>query len=183
MPTAAEIIERVKARYASELRSAALIVALAVGGFAGCGGSDAKSLTDAGTVALQSGDYARSVRDFDDALARMNPAHDQFLRASFGRCAALAHADPVRGTQEFLKLVEQLGTSITPQDVHFVVSAFVSAREFVRATDIMLKVKALFPKSKEIQAIGDGVASAARRAGDKVTVDRLEGGGYWGAAK
>jgi hypothetical protein len=96
---------------------------------------------------------------------------------------ALAHVDPARGKKEFLNLAEERGTTVTPSDVHFVVSAFVSARAFAHATDIMLRAKDLYPNSKEIQAIGDGVASAARKAGDKATVDRLEGGGYWGAAK
>lgn len=146
------------------------------------GASDPKILADAASEALNAGDYSRSLEDFDAALTLMDRTHAQFLRASLGRCVALAHVDPARGKVEFLRLAADLGATITPNDVHYVVSAFVKAREFGHATDIMVKLKDLYPDSKEIQAIGDGVAAAARTAGDTVTVDRLGGHGYFGTA-
>ncbi|MDZ4773046.1 MAG: hypothetical protein SGI72_07910 [Planctomycetota bacterium] len=159
------------------------VAALSSLAFVGCGESDPKALTDAATEAIQVRDFKGGLANFDAALAHMDAANPQYMRASLGRCVALAHVDPAKGKEEFLKLAEALKAKLTPADVHFVVSAFVGARELEHATDIMERMKAMFPLSKEMQDIGNSVADAAIKAGDTKVQEKLRGLGYVGSAK
>lgn len=160
-----------------------VVTALSSFTFVSCGESDPKVLTDAATEAIQVRDFKGGLAQFDAALAHMDASSPQFMRASLGRCVALAHVDPAKGRDEFLKLAEALKAKLAPADVHFVVSAFVTAKQLEPATAIMERMKTLFPASKEMTDIGNSVADAAINSGDTELQKKLAGLGYGGSAR
>jgi hypothetical protein len=165
------------------LLTAVLIAVTLPLAFVSCGESDPKVLTDAATEAIQGRDFKAGLAGFESALTHMDAGHSQYMRAALGRCVALAHVDAARGKDEFLKLANAEKSRLAPADVHFVVSEYVKERQFGLAADIMAGAQAIFPKSKELQEIGNHVADAALKAGDKAATSRLEGLGYVGTGK
>jgi hypothetical protein len=57
-------------------------------------------------VSIGSGDWDAGLAGFEKALEHMDPSNPEYMRASIGRCRALARLDPARGKAEFLKLAD-----------------------------------------------------------------------------
>jgi hypothetical protein len=143
-----------------------------------CGDSDPKELTSAALVSIGSGDWDAGLAGFEKALEHMDPSNPEYMRASIGRCRALARLDPARGKAEFLKLADAQKSRIEAQDFHQVVSEFVARRDFMPAIDLMESAKVMFPGSPKFKEMAESVVKASKTAGDTRALDRLKSLGY-----
>lgn len=158
----------------------ALPLLLAAMFFAGCPETDPKALTDRATTAVMSGDWKGGLADFDAALAHMDATSPVYIRASVGRCKALAHLQPTSGKDAFLALVKSQGSKLETQDFQIVASEYVVARQFSDAIDVMHAGMEMFPANPKMVAIKDFVVAESRKAGDPALDAKLRGLGYIG---
>lgn len=143
-----------------------------------CSESDPKALTNRGANAINSGDWKGGLADYEAALAHMDASNAEYLRASVGRCQALARLDPKKGKSEFLALAKAQAKLIQPQDFHVVVSQFLSANNFIDAIDVMRSGKEMFPESPKMKSIEEYVVAESRKALDPAVSDKLKSLGY-----
>ncbi len=145
-----------------------------------CGKSDPKTLTDEGAKALNSGDATKAVAAFDEALASMGPEHADFLRASVGRCEALARTDPPRAKTDFLALAKAQEARVREQDFAAVANELVRRGAVAPAAEIAEAGLKRFPDSKAMLALRDTVGDAAKKSSDPEALKKLKGLGYAG---
>lgn len=146
----------------------------------GCGGSDPKTLTDEGTAALHSGDAPSAVSAFDRALGAMDPAHPDFLRASIGRCQALARIDPNRAKDDFLALAGTQPTRVREPEFTAVTMELIRKNSIEPAAAVAEAGIRIFPDSAAMKALRDAVGDAAKKASDPEALQRMKGLGYAG---
>ncbi|MBL8856920.1 MAG: hypothetical protein JNL28_00225 [Planctomycetes bacterium] len=146
-----------------------------------CGETDPIELTNRGSAAVGKGEWMTAKAEFENALAHMDPSNPQYMRASVGRCQALARLEPAEGKAAFLKLAAANKDKIAVGDVHLVVSEFVVKKEFLLAADLMESAQAMFPDSQKLKELGESVATASRKAGDTKASARLKSLGYVGS--
>src|SRR6188768_2107484 len=147
--------------------------------FASCsGGSDPKELTNDAMVAIGSGDWNAGLAGFEKALEHMDPTSPEYMRASIGRCRALARLDPARGKSEFLKLADAQKSRIEFQDFHLMVGEFMGRGDYPTAVDMMESAKAMFPGSPKFKEMADSVVKASKNAGDSRALAKLKSLGY-----
>ena len=154
-----------------------LLLALLV---ASCGSSDPKALTDSGSAALNSGDPARAVSEFDRALEHMDAGHPEYLRASIGRCQALARIDPNRAKEEFLALARAQPSKVREPDFATVAAELVRHNAITPAVAVAEAGMRMFPESPSMKSLLDLVGDAAKKASDPAALKRLKGLGYAG---
>lgn len=145
-----------------------------------CSESDPKALTNRGANAINSGDWKGGLADYEAALAHMDASNAEYLRASVGRCQALARLDPKKGKSEFLALAKAQAKQIQPQDFHVVVSQFLSSREFIDAIEVMHAGIVMFPDSPKMKSIEEYVVTESRKVADPAVNRALESNGYVG---
>ena len=160
------------------LRRGILVLACLVA--AACGSSDPKALTDDGAAALNSGKAKEALADFDRALQHMDSAHPDFLRASIGRCQALARTDAARAQTDFLALAQNPSAKVGAQDYTTVALDLVQSRAIGPAVAIAEAGLKRFPDSKAMKTLRDKVGAAAKKAHDPEAMKKLQGLGYAG---
>ena len=146
----------------------------------GCGSGDPQSLTDAGTAALNSGDAKGAITSFDRALEQMTSADPNFLRASIGRCQALARADPGRAQADFLELARAQPARVGEPEFVAVASELAARGSIGQATAIAEEGMKRFPDSPAMSALRDTIGDAAKKANDPASLKKLKGLGYAG---
>jgi hypothetical protein len=147
---------------------------------AACGSSDPKALTDAGTSALNSGDEQGALSKFDRALEHMDASHLDFLRASIGRCQALARIDPARAQADFLELAAAQPARVREPEYVAVATELAAEGSIGVATAFAEAGIKRYPESPEMTVLRDKIGDAAKKAGDPESLRKLQGLGYAG---
>jgi hypothetical protein len=145
-----------------------------------CAGSDPKALTDAGSAALNSGDARGAVASFDRALEHMDAAHPDYLRASLGRCQALARFDSGRAKDDFLSLARAQPSKVREADFTALATELVHRGAIAPAVSLAEEGMKMFPESPSMKSLRDFVGDAAKKASDPAALQRLKGLGYAG---
>jgi hypothetical protein len=153
---------------------------LCVSVLAGCGGSDPKALTDKGTAALGSGDISGAIESFDAALQHMNPSHPEFLRASMGRCRALAGQNPKKAKDDFLALSRSTTAKVQEQDYSSIANELLKKGAAAEAVEVMDAGLRAFPESPKMQLLKKQVVEASTKSKDPAALKALKGLGYTG---
>ncbi len=148
---------------------------------ASCSESDPKVLTDSGTAALGSGDSAAAAKSFEAALSHMDAKHPDFLRASMGKCQALARQNPMEAKQEFLDLARKHPELIKEPDYTTIIRELVQKRAASEAIEVVEAGMKAFPNSMSMIAIRDEVGDELEKSHDPAALDKLKGLGYTGA--
>ena len=159
---------------------AQILITIAVLAGLSCGSSDPKALTDAGAAALNSGDPKGALASFDKALEHMQPEQPDYLRASVGRCEALARIDPMRAKVDFLALSRSQASRVGEQDFSAVVNELVRRGAIGPAAEIAEAGMKRFPESPAMLGLRDAVGDAAKRSSDPEALKKLKGLGYAG---
>src|SRR5262245_10153164 len=149
------------------MRSAPLLLAL----LAACGASDPKSLTDAGTAALNSNDPKGAIASFDRALAGMKATDPDFLRASIGRCQALARTDPERAKSDFVALAAAPPAKVQEPEFVAVASELASRGSIEPAISVAEAGMKRYPESPAMISLRDRIGDAAKKAGDPAALE------------
>lgn len=163
------------------MRNLSLILLLLV---AACGGSSSNSSaeirakTGEGFAALGKGDAKTALSKFDAALVGLDSTNPEYLRASLGRCEALAKTDGEAAKKAFLELVAKVPAEIGEDDYGLVCSRLIEGGFNVTAVEVMHEGMQRFPDSKKMATILDAVKKAAERASDPAALKALEGLGY-----
>src|SRR5262245_23878644 len=147
-----------------------------------CGGSDPKALTDEGSKALASGDYAGAASNFEKALAALgtNTSSSDWKRAKMGYFQAQSRLDAARAKNEFLEFAKANPKSVTDADFSQVASRLGDALKFEEAIAILTVAKPLYPESKHLDELGKVLREKAAASGNTGAVDALKGLGYAG---
>jgi hypothetical protein len=145
-----------------------------------CGSSDPKALTDSGSAALNSGDAVKAVSEFDRALGHMDASHADYLRASVGRCQALARTDPNRAKEDFLALARAQPSKVREPDFAAVAMDLVKGNSITQAVAVAEGGMQMFPESPSMKSLLDQIGDAAKKAKDPEALKRLKGLGYAG---
>jgi hypothetical protein len=160
---------------AAFLVSGGIAVTLLAGG---CGGHDPRALTSEGYAALGKGDTAGALSKFDEALEGLDPKHDQYLRATLGRCEALAKTDPARAKSSFFQATMAQPEKVREDDYSLICSALLQACATIDAIDVMKAGHDRFPESPKMIAMVEAVKSAAKREKTSEAVEKLKSMGY-----
>ena len=145
-----------------------------------CGPSDPRALTDAGASALASGDSAKALASFDEALAGLKPGDAEYVRASLGRFQALVRSEPALACKEFLAFASALPAALTESHYGVLVNEFLRRGRTSQAIDVMDAGVKAFPKSEAMLAIRKRVEEQARASKDPADMSKLKGLGYVG---
>ncbi|MFN0244351.1 MAG: hypothetical protein ACKVWV_15800 [Planctomycetota bacterium] len=144
------------------------------------GSSDPKALTDQGAAALTSGDARAAAQHFEDALKHMDAKHPDFLRASMGRCQALARQDAKRAKTDFLALAKTHSNRVREPDFGLIVGELVKKGALAEATEVVTAGMTMFPESPKMAELRDKVGDAAKASSDPDSMKALKGLGYAG---
>jgi hypothetical protein len=145
-----------------------------------CGSNDPKALTAAGSAALNSGDAKGALSSFDSALEHMDAKHPDFLRASVGRCEALARTDPTRAQADFLDLAKSQPGLVREPEFIAVAGELADRGSIGPAVAIAEEGMKRFPESPAMKVLRDQVGDAAKKANDPESLKKLKGLGYAG---
>lgn len=148
---------------------------------AACGGSDPKALTGEGYAALGKGDAKSALSKFDEALAGLDAKHPEYVRASLGRCQALAKTDGAAAKKAFLELVARNAQGVREDDYGLVCSDMLQAGFTMDAIDVMDAGQQRFPESPRMIATKQAVVEAAKREKTPDALKKLESLGYAGS--
>ena len=147
---------------------------------AACGGDDPRALTAAGTKSLNSGDPKGAIASFDRALAHMDSSDPDFLRASIGRCQALARTEPERAQADFLALARSQPARVKEPEFVAVAMDLAKHNAIGPATAIAEEGMKRFTDSPDMIALRDKIGDAAKAAGDPESLKKMKGLGYAG---
>ena len=164
------------------MRTASLLLALAVS-LTSCGGAaDPASLTDSGAKALGSANYAEAAAEFDAALAAMagDTNHDQYLRAKWGIIEAGAHVAPDRAVTDFLSFAKANSATMSEKDYSKVGSWLTSAKKFTQAITVVDAGVQAYGESPTLISQLKDIEKKAKAAGDTDAAGALSGLGYLG---
>jgi tetratricopeptide (TPR) repeat protein len=145
-----------------------------------CGHSDPRALTDAGASALASGDSAKALASFEEALTSLKPGDAEYVRASLGRFQALVRSEPERARDEFLAFAKVQAASLAESHYGILVNEFLRRGRTVEAIDVMDAGVKAFPNSEAMLAIRKRVEEQARSSKDPASMQKLKGLGYVG---
>ncbi|HIG12249.1 MAG: hypothetical protein ABGY71_13890 [bacterium] len=157
-----------------------------------CGpSSDPDAAVDAGYTALNKGQAAAALAEFDTALKALQPTDQRYLEAKLGQLRARCFLDPMGAQADFLALGSS--TSLQPGDYRMLVSDLVTAASAQTKADsdaakatigsavaILQAGAAAFPEDEKwptmIKIVGDKAASL----GAEDALAGLSGLGYVG---
>ena len=147
-----------------------------------CGGStDPKTLASEGSTALNSRDYQAALEKFDGALATLDPATDAgtHLKASLGKCRALAHIDAGKAKTEFLALVD--GGKVEYTHYSQIAVDFAGASAWNEAIEVLSVGKEKLPGEEKMEKLVTKIGDLAKKDGaSSEAMKALEGLGYVG---
>lgn len=144
-----------------------------------CGGAaDAKTLTDDGMSALNSGDHDDAATKFAAALEALadDTANVQYARAKMGHIEATIRSDAAAAKDEFLAYAAS--NEATPDDYSAIGRKFASAGKFSEAIDILDAGMKKFEGSDVLNKLVDNIKTAAEKAGDSGALSKMAGLGY-----
>lgn len=147
---------------------------------AGCGGSDPKALTDKGAAALGSGNMPAAIESFNAALQHMDASHPDYLRASMGRCRALAGQNPKQAKDDFLALSRSATVKLQEQDYTTIANELVKKGAVTDAVEVMDAGIKAFPESPMMEVLKKHVVEASSKSKDPAALKMLKGLGYAG---
>lgn len=147
---------------------------------AACGGSNAKNSTSEGFAALGKGDAKVALEKFDAALDGIDSTNPEFLRASIGRCEALAKLDGAKASKSFLDLAAKVPAEIGEDDYSLICSKLLQGGFTLEAIDVMDAGKKRFKDSKKMQDTLTAVQAAAKKQSTPDALNKLKGLGYAG---
>jgi tetratricopeptide (TPR) repeat protein len=147
---------------------------------AACSGSDPKVLTDKGAAALASGDVPAAIESFEAALQHMDAKNPEFLRASLGRCQALARQNPKQAKEDFLALARSGPAKLHEQDYSAIAGELVKKGAVSDAIDVMDAGLKAFPESPQMQVLKNQIVEASKKTKDPGAMNKLKGLGYTG---
>ena len=145
-----------------------------------CAESDPKVLTDKGSAALGAGDAPAAIESFDAALHHMDAQHPDYLRASMGRCQALARQNPHQAKDDFLALARSASDKLREQDYSTIVDELLKKGAFSDAVEVMDAGIKAFPESPQMQTLKNSVVEASKKSKDRGALNKLKGLGYAG---
>jgi len=148
-----------------------------------CSESDPKVLTDKGSAALGAGDVPAAIESFDAALQHMDARNPDYLRASMGRCQALARQNPSQAKDDFLALARSASDRVREQDYSTIVNELVKKGAVAEAVEVMDAGIKAFPESPQMQALKTSVVEASKKSKDRGALQKLKGLGYTGDDK
>ena len=148
-----------------------------------CSESDPKVLTDKGSAALGAGDAPAAIESFDAALQHMDARNPDYLRASMGRCQALARQNPSQAKDDFLALARSASDRVREQDYSTIVNELVKKGAVAEAVEVMDAGIKAFPESPQMQALKTSVVEASKKSKDRGALQKLKGLGYTGDDK
>jgi hypothetical protein len=149
-------------------------------GLSACSGGDPKELSDQASSALATGDDRRALEGFEKALASLMPGDPAWLRASLGRCQALARLDPPAAKKAFLELARAHSAKVEVVDFGMIVGELVRKGAMIEAIDVMDAGIKLYPESPEMTSIRAQVMEASSKTQDPAAMQKLKGLGYVG---
>ena len=143
------------------------------------GGSDPAALIGEGTAAMASSDYETAASKFESAIAGLDAGSTDHLKASLGRCRALAHTDAAKAKTEFLQLVE--GGKVIYTHYNQMTVAFAGAGAWNEAIEVLTVGKEKLPEEKKMEQLVAKVGDQAKNSGaSSEAMKALEGLGYVG---
>jgi hypothetical protein len=158
-----------------------LLLTLALCFVTSCGGgSDPKTLTNDGSAALGAGKYAQAAESFEGALAGMDAANPDWMRAKMGLVEALVHTDPARAKTEFLALARAGTSKVTDRDFALIGQKFGQAGKLTEAAEILNAGMEMHAESPQLLALRDSLGDMAKASGDADSLESLKGLGYAG---
>lgn len=160
-----------------------LVATIALSLLSSCGGSsDPRALTDEGSKALNSGDYAGAAESFDAALAALgeDSANPEWLRAKLGAIQARAQTDPGRAKQDFLDLAKGNPSKVTADHFNLIGSKLGAAEHMKEAVAVLQAGMESHPESVHLKALLEELGKKAESSGDASALDSLKGLGYVG---
>lgn len=159
-----------------------LITACALALFASCGSSDPKVLTDEGSKALNSGNYAGAARSYEEALEHLGTdvGNPDWKRAKMGLLQAQARLDGAKARTEFLTFAEANPKLVNDGDFQLIASKLGDAEELDEAIAVLEAGKKVYPQSAHLDSLGKDLVKRAKESGDSGALDALKGLGYVG---
>lgn len=145
-----------------------------------CSGSDPKTLNDEGNAALGKGDAKSALSKFDAALAGLDPAHEQYVRAALGRCEALAKTDGPAAAKSFLTLADRAPTKVMEDDYRIVCGALSRGGFPLDALEVSDAGIKRFPTSEKMKMTHEAILHAAKSEKTPDALKKLESLGYAG---
>jgi len=145
-----------------------------------CGGSDPTSSANEGFAALGKGDAQGALAKFDAALDGLDTGNPQYLRASIGRCEALAQIDGAKASKSFLDLAVKVPAKIGEDDYSLICSKLLQGGFTLEAIDVMDAGKKRFPGSKKMEDTLVAVQAAAKKQSTPDALKKLASLGYAG---
>jgi len=147
---------------------------------AACGGSGSTALSSEGFAALGKGDAQGALAKFDAALDGLDSAHPEFLRASIGRCEALAKIDGQKASKSFLDLASKMPAKVGEDDYSLICSRLLQGGFTLEAIDVMDAGRKRFAGSKKMEETLVAVQAAAKKQSSPDALNKLKGLGYAG---
>ncbi|NOT32474.1 MAG: hypothetical protein HOP15_18670 [Planctomycetes bacterium] len=148
----------------------------------GCGTSDPRALTDAGSKALNSGKYEDAAESYEKALVQLgqDTAHEDWKRAKMGLIQARTRLDAPRAKNEFIEFAKASPSQVTDSDFSMIAGRLGDAGKLEEAIEVLKLGTATFPKSPHLDALGKDLVKRAQSSGDSGALDTLKGLGYVG---
>ena len=147
---------------------------------AGCGGADPAALTDQGYAELQAGEWSDARESFEEALAQLDPADTQAMRAKLGQVEALVRIDPAAAKREFLDFAGANPSRVDAKDYAFVAGKLANDREFDVAIDVLHAGREVHVEHPKLLALTRNIEEQATAAGDSEAIKKLRSFGYAG---
>ena len=163
------------------MRSLALLAPLL---FAACTQTveDPAGLTADGYAALATGDLVGSSRAFERALGAIGDdrSHPSYYRAHLGAIQTLCASAPDQALRNFLELCEEAPSETTERDYARIAGALTDARHIDQASEVLVRGKARYSDSEELDRLGPKLVEFARAAGNDQVLGDLQSLGYVG---
>ncbi len=156
---------------------------LALSLLASCGGSsDPQALTDAGSKALNSGQFEDAAASYEKALAALgtDTGNPEWKRAKMGLIQARARFDAPRAKAEFIEYAKANPGKVTDSDFSMIAGRLGDAGKLNEAVEVLTLGTETFPESPHLDAMGKDLVKRAASSGDAGALDALKGLGYVG---
>ena len=137
---------------------------------AACGGSSAADLTSSAKDALNSGDSAKALEHFEQALAKLQPEDEGYLEAKMGAIEARIKGDAEAAASEFLELAGTSPDMVGVSQYSYLGGQMANSKAWLPAIDVLdagikrfgkeeTKLVALLDKIRDEAESNEGVAS------------------------
>lgn len=157
------------------------LAALALCFVPACGGSsDPRALTDEGSKALNSGNYAAAAESYGAALAKLDSADPEWKRAKMGLIQAQARLDAPRAKNEFLEYAKAAPSRVTDSDFNLIASRLGDAGHLAEAVQVLEVGLTAHSESPHLKALMLELGKRAESSGDTGALNSLKGLGYVG---